>query len=153
MDSCGESFFFYGLTDFILFLVLAWRYGFFLSEIFFIFFYPKYLAFGSVRHEPCPTTKFFFSSFHWREEGATYVFRVPASDLASTFFLLVSGDLREVTEYKHLFLTVMLWRLATVYSNRRIVVASQRDTTWQVIQYPERQHYIWWSYLRLAKCT
>ena len=44
MDSCGESFFFYGLTDFILFLVLAWRYGFFLSEIFFVFFYPEYLA-------------------------------------------------------------------------------------------------------------
>ena len=34
-------------------------------------------------------------------------FRVPANRLASTFFLSVSGDPREVTEYKHL-LTVIL---------------------------------------------
>ena len=136
MDSCGESFFFYGLTDFILFLVLAWRYGFFLSEIFFVFFYPEYLALGSVRHEPCPTTNFVFSFFRWREEGATSVFRVPANHLASTFFLPVSGDPREVTEYKHLFLTVILWWLATVNSNTRIVVilflSSQWKTTWQL---------------------
>ena len=103
-------------------------------DIFFVFFYPEYLAFGSVRHEPCPTTNFFFSFFRWREEGATSVFRVPANHLASTFFLPVSGDPMEVTEYKHLFLTVILWRLATVNSNTRIVViiflASQWDTTW-----------------------
>ena len=103
---------------------------------FFVFFYPEYLAFGSVRHEPCPTTNFFFSFFRWREEGATSVFRVPANHLASTFFLPVSGDPREVTEYKHLFLTVILWRLATVNSNTRIVVilfpSSQWDTPWQL---------------------
>ena len=99
---------------------------------FFVFFYLEYLAFGSVRHKPCPTTNFFF--FRWREEGATSVFRVPANHLASAFFLPVSGDPREVTEYKHLFLTVILWRLATVNSNTRIVVilllSSQWDTTW-----------------------
>ena len=91
---------------------------------FFFLFYPEYLAFGSVRHEPCPSTNFVFSFFRWREEGATSVFRVPANHLASTFFLPVSGDLREVTEYKHLFLTVILWWLATVNSNKRIVVIS-----------------------------
>ena len=30
-------------------------------DILFVFFYPEYLAFGFVRHEPCPTTNFFFS--------------------------------------------------------------------------------------------
>ena len=90
-------------------------------DILFVFFYP-YLAFGSVRHEPCPTTNFLFSFFRWREEGAISVFRVPANHLAPTFFLPVSDDPREVTEYKHLFLTVILWWLATVNSNKRIVV-------------------------------
>ena len=134
-SSCGECFLFYGLIDFMLFLILAWRIGSFVSEILFVFFYPEYLAFGSVHHKPCPTTLFFFSFFCWREEGATSVFRVPANHLVSTFFLLVSGDPREVTEYKHLFLTVILWRLATVNSNTRIVVilflSSQWFTTWQ----------------------
>ena len=77
-SSCGEYFLFYGLIDFMLILILAWRYGFFLSEIFFVFFYPEYLAFGSVHHEPCPTTNFSFllpltgRSPHFR-------FRVPAN--------------------------------------------------------------------------
>ena len=80
------------------------------------------------------TFSFFF--FRWREEGATSVFRVPANHLVSTFFLPVSGDPREVTEYKHLFLTVILWRLATVNSNTRIVVilflSPQWDITWHL---------------------
>ena len=117
-SSCGEYFLFYGLIDFMLFLILAWRIGSFVSEILFVFFYPEYLAFGSVHHERCPTTHFVFSFFRWREEGATSVFRVPANHLASTFFLPVSGDPREVTEYKHLFLTVILWWLATVNSKQ-----------------------------------
>ena len=120
--SCGEYFLFYGLIDFMLFLVLAWRNGSFVSDKSFCLLLPRVLGFGSVRHEPCPTTDFFFSFFRWREEGATSVFRVPASHLASTFFLPVSGDPREVTEYKHLFLTDILWWLATVNSNKRIVV-------------------------------
>ena len=144
--SCGEYFLFYGLIDFMLFLVLAWRNGSFVSEIFFCLLLPRVLGFGSVRHKPCPTTNFFFSFFRWREEGATSVFRVPANHLASTFFLPVLGDPREVTEYKHLFLTVILWRLATVSSNTRIVViiflASQCDTTWQYLQII----YIWYIF-------
>ena len=106
----------------MLFLVPPWRNGFFVSEIFFRLLLPGVLGFGSVHREPCPTTNFVFSFFRWREEGATSVFRVSANHLAYTFFLPVSGDPREVTEYKHLFLTVILWRLATVNSNTRIVV-------------------------------
>ena len=94
MDSCGEYFFFYGLTDFILFLVLAWRNGPFVSEIFFCLLLPGVLGFSSIRHEPCPTTNFFFSFFRWREEGATSVFGVPANHLASIFFPLVGWFLR-----------------------------------------------------------
>ena len=109
-------------------------------DILFVFYYPEYLAFGSVHHESCPTTNFFFSSFRWREEGATSVIRVPANHLASTFFL------PEVTEYKHLFLPVILWRLATVNSNTRIVViiflSSQWDTTWQ---YWLSLRFLWFS--------
>ena len=62
-SSCGEYFLFYGLIDFMLFLILAWRIGSFVSEILFVFFYPEYLAFGSVHHEPCPTTNFFYYLF------------------------------------------------------------------------------------------
>ena len=72
-DSTGESFFFYGLIDFMLFLTLAWRKWLLrVLQNFFVFFYPEYLAFGSVSQEPCPKTNFFFF-FRWREEGATSV--------------------------------------------------------------------------------
>ena len=141
-SSCGEYFLFYGLIDFMLFLILAWRKWLLrVRDILFVFFYPEYLAFGSVRHEPCPTTNFVFSFFRWREEGATSPFlgSQPIIWLLPSF-LPVSGDPREVTEYKHLFLTVILWRLATVNSNTRIVVilflSSQWDTTWH-LEYSE----------------
>ena len=42
-------------------------------DILFVFFYPEYLAFGSVRHEPCPTTNFFLFYFRWREGVPTSV--------------------------------------------------------------------------------
>ena len=73
MDSCGESFFFYGLTDFILFLVPAWRNGSFVSEIFFCLLLPGVLGFSSVRHEPCSTTTFLIIYFRWREGVPTSV--------------------------------------------------------------------------------
>ena len=75
--STGESFFFYGLIDFRLFLTLAWRKWLLrVSQIFFRLLHPEYLAFGSVSYEPCQTTNFFL--FYFR-------FRVPANRLASTF--------------------------------------------------------------------
>ena len=133
-SSCGEYFLFYGLIDFMLFLILAWRTWLLRVRDIFLSSSTRSTGFGSVCHEPCPTTNFFIVYFRWREGGATSVFRVPANHLASTFFLPVSGDPREVTEYKHLFLKVILWWLATVNSNKRIVVilflSSQWDTTW-----------------------
>ena len=42
-------------------------------DILFVFFYPEYLAFGSVRHEPCPTTNFLIIYCRWREGVPTSV--------------------------------------------------------------------------------
>ena len=42
-SSCGEYFLFYGLIDFMLFLILAWRTWLLrVQDIFFVFFYPEY---------------------------------------------------------------------------------------------------------------
>ena len=69
-----NSFFFYGLIDFILFLTLVWRKWLLrVSQNFFVFFYPEYLAFGSVSYEPCPTTNFLIIYFRWREGVPTSV--------------------------------------------------------------------------------
>ena len=107
-------------------------------DILFVFFYPEYLAFGSVRHEPCPTTNFSYYLFPLTGRSPHFRFGVPANHFAFTFFLPVLGDPSEVTEYKHLFLTVILWWLAPVNWNKRIVViifqSSQWDTTWHYVQ-------------------
>ena len=72
--STGESFFFYGLIDFMLFLTLAWRKWLLrVSHNFFVFFYPEYLAFGYVSYEPCPKTNFLTINFRWREGVPTSV--------------------------------------------------------------------------------
>ena len=153
-SSCGEYFLFYELIDFKLFLILTWRTWLLrVRDIFFLPSSTRSTGFGSVCHEPCPTTLFvFFFFFRWREEGTTSVFRVPANHLASLFFLPVSGDPSEVTKYKHLFLTVILWWLATVNSNKRIVViiflSSQWDTTWQYYQCSLDTSHFWpWAKL------
>ena len=74
MEFCGESFFFYGRIDFMLFLTLAWKkWLLHVSQNFFVFFYPEYLAFGSVSYEPCPTTNFLTIYFRWREGVPTSV--------------------------------------------------------------------------------
>ena len=107
-------------------------------------------GFGSVCHEPCPTTNFFFSFFRWREEGTTSVL----GSQPITWLLSPppwSGDflgLVDVTQVRLLrtdsltliyyhALTVILWWLATVNLNKRIAViiflSSQWDTTWQYI--------------------
>ena len=139
--STGESFFFYGLIDFRLFLTLAWRKWLLrVSQIFFCLLHPEYLAFGSVSYEPCPKTDFLTIYFCWD----------PANHLASTFLPSWSGDFvrvtrchpSQVTEYRqvapiyHHALTVILWGLATVNSNERIAViplpSSQWDITWHL---------------------
>ena len=103
-------------------------------------------GFGSVCHEPCPTTNFLAIYFRWREG-------VPTSVLGSQpiVWLLPSSFPCQETRVRsqsinicgsplcdlHSFLTVILWRLATVNSNKRIVViiflASQWDTTWHYL--------------------
>ena len=105
MDSSGEYFFFYGLRDFILLLVLAGRHGSFVSEIFSCLLLPGVLDFSSVRHEPCPTTNFLIFLFPLTGRRCHFRFRVPANHLASTFFLPVSGEPSEVTEYQHLLVS------------------------------------------------
>ena len=55
-------------------LILAWRKWLLcVRDILFVFFYPEYLAFGSVRHEPCPTTNFLIFYFRWREGVPTSI--------------------------------------------------------------------------------
>ena len=132
--SCGEYFLFYGLIDFMLFLILAWRTWLLRVRDIFLSSSTRSTGFGSVCHEPCPTTDLIIPFFSLTGRRCHFRFRTPANHLASTFFLPVPGDPREVTEYKHLFLTVILWWLATVNLNKRIVViiflSSQWDTTW-----------------------
>ncbi len=73
MDSHGESFLFYGLIDFMLFLYWLEEMAPSCPRYSLCLLLPGVLGFGSVRHEPCPTTNLLFSFFRWREEGATSV--------------------------------------------------------------------------------
>ena len=96
--STGESFFFYGLIDFRLFLILAWRKWLLcVSQIFFCLLHLEYLTFGSVSYEPCPTTNFFIIYFRWWEG-------VPTSVLGSSqsfgFSLLPLGVWRPEWDYQ-----------------------------------------------------
>ena len=147
--STRESFFFYRLTNLFLFSILAWRtWVIRVRDIFlFVFVYPEYLAFGSVHHEPCPKTNFLTIYFRWWEG-------VPTSVLGSQpiIWLLSPSPFRcQATRVRlpstniwsplcalHSFLTVILWRLATVNSNERIAVIplplSQWDITWQIVK-------------------
>ena len=71
--STGESFFFYRLIDFMLFLILAWRTRVpRVSDI--LLFSTRNTGLGSsARYEPCQTTNFLIFYFHWREGVPTYV--------------------------------------------------------------------------------
>ena len=111
----------------MLFLTLAWRKWLLrVSQNFFVFFYPEYLAFGSVSYEPCTTTDFFTFNFRWREGVPTSVLGSqpiiwllsPSTWCPATWVRLPSTN---ICWYPlcdlHSFLTVTLWRLATVNSN------------------------------------
>ena len=111
--STGESFFFYGLIDFILFLTLAWRkWLLHVSQNFFVFFYPEYLAFGSVSYEPCPTTDFLTIYFRWQEG-------VPTSVLGSQPIIwLLSPSLKEIIlEVYDNRLISYIWHLRNIAFN------------------------------------
>ena len=76
MDSCGEYFLFYGLTDFMSFLVLPRRYGSSSCPRYFPSSFARSLGFRfapSVHDDVCPKTDFLISFFRWHEEGATSV--------------------------------------------------------------------------------
>ena len=99
--STGESFFFHGLLDFVLFLILAWRTQVPHVSVFFCL-QPgvEWLWFV------CPLRtllKNCLSSYllPLRGRGPHFRFEVPANHLASLFSSLVSGDL-SVTKYQHL---------------------------------------------------
>ena len=69
-SSCGESFFFYGLRDFIIFLTLAWRKWLLrVSQNFFVFFYPEYLALVLSPTNPVQRLTFLLSISAERKES------------------------------------------------------------------------------------
>ena len=72
-SSCGESFLFYGLIDFMPFFNTGLKKIASSIRNIFMSSSTRSTGFGSVCHEPCPTTNFFFPFFRWREEGATSV--------------------------------------------------------------------------------
>ena len=72
--STGESFFFHGLIDFILFFFYTGlkNLGFLVSQIFFCL-QPRVNGYGSVCHEPCSKTNFLIIYFCWGEGVPTSV--------------------------------------------------------------------------------
>ena len=135
-------FFFYGSTEFMLFLVLAWRYGFFyLSKILSAFF-TRSLGMGLASSHDDLIFKTDFLIPYFRLRGLAY-------HLASTFFLPLSGDTEyrqpdphffpsfngrpELTYILYLLLTVNLWLIQTRWnSSNSLFLFSQWDTTWQM---------------------
>ena len=151
--STGESFFFYGLIDFRLFLILAWRKRLLrVSQIFFCLLHPEYLAFGSVSYEPCPTTDFFTYPTSILGSQPIIWLLSPSLWCPATWVRLPSTN---ICWYPlcdlHSFLTVTLWRLATVHSNRRIVLilflSSQWDITWQLHFHIALIPLVWFSFM------
>ena len=82
--STGESFFFHGLIDFILFFFYTGlkNLGSLVSQIFFCL-QPGVNGHGSVCHEPCSKTDFLIIYFRWGEGVPTSVLGSPANHLAS----------------------------------------------------------------------
>ena len=130
--STGESFFFYGLIDFRLFLTLAWRKWLLrVSQIFFHLLHPEYLAFGSVSYEPCPKTNFLTIYFRWWEGVPTSVLGSqpiiwllspspwPVDPFGLLYVTQVPFFFHQVTQYKHLFfhsdLGLLLWDWPTFF--------------------------------------
>ena len=72
-SSCGESFLFYGLIDFMLFLTLAWRKWLLQSEIFLCLLLPGVLALAPSATSPVQQLTFFLFYFRWREGVHTSV--------------------------------------------------------------------------------
>ena len=93
-SSCGEYFLFYGLIDFMLFLILAWRKWLLRVRDIFLSSSTRSTGFGSVCHEPCPTTNFSYYLFPLTGRSPHFRFGVPANHLVSFFFLLARRSVR-----------------------------------------------------------
>ena len=143
MEFCGESFLFYGLIDFMLFSTLAWRKWLLQSEIFLCLLLSGVLA---LLRLPRTLSNNWLFSFLFPLTGGSphFRFRVPANRLASTFPCQATRVRSPSINIwspcdPYSFLTVILWWLATVNSNKRIVVislsSSQWDITWQFCLY------------------
>ena len=126
MEFLGESFFFYGLIDFMLFLILAWRTWVPRVRDIFLSSSPGSTGFWSVCHKPCPITNFLIFYFRWREGVPTSVlgsqpivwllpfsFPYQAIRVRSPSINICGSPLCDL----HSFLTVTLWWPATVNSN------------------------------------
>ena len=107
-SSCGESFFFYGLIDFMLFLIPAWRKWLLHVRDILWSSSTQSTGFGFVCHEPCPTTNLSYYLFPLTGRSPHFRFGVPANHLASLSFLPLSGHPSEVTKYKYLWVSP-LW--------------------------------------------
>ena len=123
MDSCGEYFFFYGLTDFMLYLVLAWRYGFHLSNILSVF--PRWCrrSFQDILSLQLRIRKSWFWCFTWSlaldpftatsVQKLIFLFPTSADGRSSHFRLLVIVNhlafffLSLVTKCKHLLASTL----------------------------------------------
>ena len=124
-SSCGESFLFYGLIDFMLFLTLAWRKWLLQSEIFLCLLLPGVLALATSATSPVQQLTFLIFYFRWREGIPTsvlgsqpIVWLLPSSfRCQATRVRLPSTNICWSPRDPHSFLTVILWRLATVNSN------------------------------------
>ena len=120
------------------------------QDILFVFFYPEYLALVPSATNPVQQLTFLLSISANGKESP-----LPFWDPSQSFgFSLLPSRVRR-PEWgpqvqtsglhcdPHSFLTVILWRLATVNSNTRIVVilflSSQWETTWQYV-YEAKKH-------------
>ena len=105
MDSCGEYFFFYGLTDFVIFSygLKAWL---LLVRAIFRFLLPGVLGFTFRPPRALSNNCFSYHLFPPTGRSSHFRLRVLANHFASTFFLPLSGDLSEllyVTPYPILY--------------------------------------------------
>ena len=115
--STRESFFFYGLIDFMLFLTLVWRKWLLrVLHDFLRLLLPEVLGFWFFLLRTLPNNWLSYYLFPLTGRSPHFRFVVPANHLASLFFLLVSGDLSEVTKYQHLLVSP-LWPTFFLYGH------------------------------------
>ena len=124
-----------------------------------VFFYPEYWLLVLSPTNPVHQLTFSFCFFRWREEGATsvlgsqpIVWLLPSSfRCQATRMRLPSTNICWSPRDPHSFLTVILWRLATVNSNmgnsiNLISIVSVGHHVTIVSEKKNGQTLSWWSY-------